>query len=571
MKKIAYKFAIAMIMMVAVAVVALMILANTIMRISDRSQSFMDHEVKEIDTIHVINENYLQIYSAMYAHVNTKLSSVMDKKADQIRATRTEMWQKMKEYEEQIDSEDVQAVFDSVESKMNDYDAAIEEILAASRSGDKETANLLITNKLYMVNDSIMTNMDRLMSASEINLAAGEVELEDAALKSQDAVVVAAVLLVVMAVIVTVISNKLIVTPIKKMASEIEEMIADIQNGKGDLKKRVTVKTKDEISVLAGGVNQFLEMLQDMIGGVIACGQEIEMQQQKVNGVTEMTTRNAGETSSTLEGLAATMQEISATAACVNESTKDAEESADNIINKAIDGTAYAEEIKQRAEELQKRAQENRQSAEGVIRQLDAALKTSIEDSRQIENINGLTDTILSIASKTNLLALNASIEAARAGEAGKGFVVVADEIRVLADNAKETAGGIQAISEGAVSAVMQLAENAKRMVRFVDEHVMPDYEELEKTGEKYLQDSITVDRMMGGIRADMEAFGNLMGAVAESNDAIATNVHESAKNISDVVGNTTALTDSMRDILDALDRVSGTIAQLSEQTSGFC
>ena len=571
MKKIAYKFAVAMIMMVAVSLVALSILANTIMQISVRSQNFMNHEVKEIDTIHVINENYLQIYTAMYAHVNTKLSSVMDKKADQIRATRTELWQKMKEYEEQIDSEDVQAVFDVVEKKMADYDEAIEEILAASRSGDKETANLLITNKIYMLNDSIVTNMNRLMSASEINLAAGEVELEDTALKSQNAVTVAAVLLVVMAVIVIIIANKMIVTPVKKMAAEIEEMIEDIQQGQGDLKKRGAITTKDEISVLAQGVNQFLEMLQDMIGGVIACGQEIDAQQQKVNDVTERTTRNAGETSDTLEGLAATMQEISATASCVNESTKDAEESADKIIGKAVEGTAYAAEIKQRAEELQRRAQENRHSAEGVIRQLDVALKTSIEDSRQIENINGLTDTILSIASKTNLLALNASIEAARAGEAGKGFVVVADEIRVLADNAKETANGIQAISEGAIAAVMQLAENAKRMVKFVDEHVMPDYEELEKTGEKYLQDSIAVDQMMGGIRADMEAFGNLMGAVAESNDTIANNVHASAQNISDVVGNTTALTDNMRDILDALDRVSETIAQLSEQTSGFC
>lgn len=84
MKKIAYKFAVAMIMMVAVSLVALSILANTIMQISVRSQNFMNHEVKEIDTIHVINENYLQIYTAMYAHVNTKLSSVMDKKADQI-------------------------------------------------------------------------------------------------------------------------------------------------------------------------------------------------------------------------------------------------------------------------------------------------------------------------------------------------------------------------------------------------------------------------------------------------------------------------------------------------------
>ena len=570
MKKIAYKFAVAMIMMVAVALVALMTLGNSIKQISDRSQSFMDHEVKEIDTIHVINENYLEIYTAMYAHVNTKLSSVMDKKADEIRATRTEMWQKMKEYEAQIDNEEVQAVYDVVESKLSDYDDVIEEILAASRSGDKENANLLITNKLYMLNDSIVTNMARLMSASEVSLATGEVELEDAAAQAQRAVVVTAILLMVMDVVITIVSNRLIVVPIKKMADEIREMIEDIQQDKGDLTRRVAVNTKDEISVLAQGVNQFLGILQDMIGGVIICGQEIDMQQQKVKNVAEMTNHNAEETSSTMENMAAAMHEISATASCVNESTKDAEGAAASIIDKAVEGTAYAVEIKGRAEELQRRAQENKRSAEGVIRQLDAALKTSIEDSRQIENINGLTDTILSIASKTNLLALNASIEAARAGEAGRGFVVVANEIRVLADNARGTANSIQEISEGAVAAVMKLAENAKRMVQFVDEQVMPDYEVLERTGEKYLEDSIMVDQIMGGIRSDMEAFGNLMGAVAESNDTIAGNVQESAGNISDVVGNTTGLTDNMQDILDALERVSVAIRQLSEQTAGF-
>lgn len=570
MKKIAYKFAAAMIMLVAVALAALMILAGTIMQISNQSQSFMDHEVAEIDTIHVINENYLQIYTAMYAHVNTKLASIMDKKADQIRATRTEMWQKMKEYEAQIDSEEVQAVFDVVESKMNDYDAAIEEILAASRSGDKETANLLITNKLYMVNDSIVTNMARLMSASEINLASGEVALEEAAARAQTGVKAAAAVLIVMVVAVTFISNRIIVMPIKKMAVEIGEMIADIQQGRGDLTRRVAVGTKDETAVLAEGVNQFLSILQEMIDGVIMCGREIDEQQQKVSGIAENTNRSAEETSSMMHGLAAAMQEISATAACVNDTTKEAEESAGRIVDKAVEGTAYAVEIKNRAEELRRRAQENRRSAEGAIRQLDEALKVSIQNSRQIENINGLTDTILSVASKTNMLALNASIEAARAGEAGRGFVVVANEIRVLADNARETANSIQNISQGAVDAVMQLAENARQMVQFVDEHVMPDYEVLEKTGDKYLEDSITVDQIMSGIRTDMEAFGSLMETVSGSNDAIADNVHESARNITDVVGNTTSLTDSMQDILGALEQVSAAIGQLLEQTETF-
>ena len=163
-----------------------------------------------------------------------------------------------------------------------------------------------------------------------------------------------------------------------------------------------------------------------------------------------------------------------------------------------------------------------------------------------------------------------ASIEAARAGEAGRGFAVVADEIRVLADNSKETAGSIQAISDGVIAAVMRLADNANSLIRFIEERVMPDYEVLENTGEKYLEDSITVDRIMQDIKDDMNTFNELMQSVVESNDAITLSVQDSTQNISDVAQNTTMLTGNMKDIMAVLDRVSGAIGHLSEQTSDF-
>lgn len=570
MRRIAYKFAAVIMVIVVVALAALFILQNNVKQISSQSQSFINNEVEEINTVHSIYENYLQIYTAMYAHINTKLSSVMDKKAEEIQDARAKMWQEMTDYESMITDENTRSIYDTIKSKLNDYDAAVDEILEASRAGDKETANLLITNKIYSINDSIATNMPKLLEASENKVGSGRTMLQATAEQSEQVVYIICTILVVLAVVITIISNVLIVVPIQKMAGVIKGMITDIQGGHGDLTKRVPVRTKDEIAVLAQGVNQLLDILQGMIGGVIKCGHEIEVQQHNVSDVVETTNRNADETSDMMDQLAAMVQEISATAISVNENTRNAEESADDIMNKAAEGSTFAEEIKGRAEELQKRAQKSRRTAELAIKELDGALTASIADSKQIEQINGLTDEILNIASKTNLLALNASIEAARAGEAGRGFAVVADEIRVLADHSKETAGSIQAISEGVVAAVVRLADNANNLIKFLNEYVMPDYEALEKTGVNYLDDSITVDQIMQGIKNNLEVFRDLMRIVVESNDAIAGSVQDSTRNIADVAQNTTVLTDNMKEIMTVLNRVSVAVQDLSEQTADF-
>lgn len=570
MKKIGFKFASAIMVLALISIISLGLMANSMTAISESSQDVMNNEVEKINLIHSIYEDYLDMYMNLYAHVNAKLTRTMDMRADDILERRTIMWGSMAAYEEMITSEEVRDSFSTLKGRLESFDEYADTIIELSRANDKERANNLIANNLGSLKQVLDKAMSRMLEYSELDLESARADLTVRANNAYVLTAVVVVLLVVMAVLILFIANRIIVVPIQKIAQVINGMIEAIHNNKGNLNERVPVQTKDEIATLARGVNEFLDILQGVIDGVISCSEEINRQQMNVNEVVEETNRSANDTSATMEELAASMEEVSATVGYVSDSTREAEASVGEMVDRAVNGTKFAEEIRSRAEELRKLAQGSRASADSMIKEFDVSLNASIEDSRQIEKIGNLTSDILGIASKTNLLALNASIEAARAGEAGKGFAVVADEIRQLADNSKETAGNIQQISESVVAAVITLAENAGNLVKFINDRVMPDYEILENTGEQYLNDSITVDQMMSEMRDSMENIGSMMRTVAESNVNISNNVKESAQGVGGVVDNTAALADNMKNIIEALDQVSDVVGHLSEQTACF-
>lgn len=340
---------------------------------------------------------------------------------------------------------------------------------------------------------------------------------------------------VIIIAILSIVIRKTVVIPAQKAKSDLDEIISGLEAGRGDLTLRVADKTGDEIGQLASGINQFIEVLQDLMIKIQSVSAEMNDSVMLVSEEAEASNINATNVSAATEQLAASMEEVSAS---LHELTMGCGEMLDKIstINDNANVSATRlQEVKAKAAERYKDAVNAKEKTISTFENIERGVVDAVEASKSVSQITELTDNILSIAAQTNLLALNASIEAARAGEAGKGFAVVADEIRQLADNSRETANSIQAISGQVIDAVTDLAGNATEMIRFVDEEVANDYDNFVNIIGKYESDSDEASISFSEF-ADMAT--DSVDTMTKMNDGInniAVTIEESTRGITNV------------------------------------
>lgn len=361
-----------------------------------------------------------------------------------------------------------------------------------------------------------------------------------------------------------------VVKPMRAATRDLMKMITEIDGGSGDLTAHLKVRGNDEIGQMVRGFNQFIDVLRNLIEKIKKGSGELEHTAASVDdGIRAAGDKITG-TSATMEQLAASMEEVSATVINITENIESIRKDITVMADKTGEGLERVDSIRQKAEGMKADAAASQVSASDMVAHISGELSTAIEQSKQVEEINKLTDEILSISSQTNLLALNASIEAARAGEAGKGFAVVADEIRKLADESRNTANGIQNISKMVTESVENLAGNAGKMLDFVNQDVLNDYKGMVESGETYNEDAVQMNEMMQDLQSVAENLRRAANEISEAADGVSNAVNQSAAGVSNAAEYTSELAGHMTGINESVEKNVNIAESLKNEVAGF-
>lgn len=352
----------------------------------------------------------------------------------------------------------------------------------------------------------------------------------------------------------------IIVIPIERVKKQLDTIIKKLNRNKFDTNDRIYIKSKDEIGIMVDNINLLIEKMGNVLLLISEDSNKLINSVKVVSGKVTETNTSVGESSAAMEELAASMQEI---AVATQELTGNSDEIYGQMVkiaDNAKDGSAFASKLMKEAKASRKQANNSKVETKDVIEEISSDLLKSINNSKQVDKIDELTEEILSISAQTNLLALNASIEAARAGEAGKGFSVVADEIRELADTSKETANTIQEISKLVQKAVHKLSSDSSKMIEFIEKTVMGDYDNFVAMAAHYYDGVHDIDKMFHDFSKMSTELQETMQTVDHSIHLIADTIEESSGTINSVADNAT-------DMVSAMEGVTGEM-KVSEEVS---
>ena len=543
---------------------------SNIKNVNANASEIADRYINIIAKIAEIQKETQEVHNMGLAHIIATDLDTMITMVYTIREGQKHLDTYLDEYEKNYLLEADKAAFELIRSNYAGMKHEMMRMMAYSANNQKADAYALANGVIADYSNEIQKQIEQI--SNNVNTAATDARTQLAEVYNKS------VLESVIAILVSVLSLGVslfvvlyfVIKPIAQTNKQIRNIISDIDRNEGDLTKRVSIASIREVAELGNGFNTFMDKLQNILKLIIEKTNEMREVVDEVQTSVRTSNDSASDLSAVTEELAATMQEVGNSTGVINRNVDSVRGDVEEIADKSCSMNEYSKGMKQNADKMENDAKSTMQETSTKVQEILSVLNRAIEDSKSVDQVNSLTNEILSISSQTNLLALNASIEAARAGEAGKGFAVVAEEIRQLADSSRDTANRIQEINVVVTQAVHNLAGNANNLVGYLNESILPEFENFVESGAQYRENATYIEGVMDEFTKKTDALKKAMDEIATSINTITNAIDEGAEGVNGAAESTQVLVVDMEKISNRMNVNEKIAGVLQEGTAIF-
>lgn len=370
--------------------------------------------------------------------------------------------------------------------------------------------------------------------------------------------------------VIAIIFAIIYATKIRQSFAKLNSAMNDITSADGDLTKKITNTSGDEMEVLSESFNKLVDKTRETITTVaqnsafIADNMNIiTAKEANCNEKTTMITDSIASIVSAIEETTASIEEINAQTSLANEKLKD-------MITITHDSNDYIISADNKAASMRDNAANAGIDVKASVSELAAKFEKENEKAKSVSEIQQLTSDIKSISNQTNMLALNASIEAARAGEAGRGFAVVADEIGKLASDSNAAASQIEVVSNEVLNAIDGLIHVSQEMFDFMNNKVIADYAEFARSSDDFSTKMKSLQQHINDLSKISEDYKNEVSSISEAISYVGVAAENNNADVVFISDGIVVLASSIEEIDEATKQTNNSVDIMQSLLSNY-
>lgn len=359
---------------------------------------------------------------------------------------------------------------------------------------------------------------------------------------------ISAAVVAIITILIAMWMVRMIAYPLARLKNLMEE------GARGNLNVRMHTKAQDEIGQLTGSFNLMMEHITELVQQTNHSAQEV------LNTATELT-QASHKTALSAKEIAVATEEIANGATSLANEAERGNTLTENIsrqmglvihANKEMEGSAH---------QVENSSQLGTEYLNGLLDKtsITAEMLNALTD--KVDSLKASTSSVLkvldvmqNITQQTNILSLNATIEAARAGAAGRGFMVVADEIRQLADQSRQSITMVGEITDNIqqeMNETVQALSDAK-----------PLFQEQITSVKETSQIFVSVQEQMEGFIRHLDTVTSSIDELSESQNVLS----EAMGNVSAVAQQSSATSEQVASLSSEQQTVGDQLVQLSNK-----